>query len=242
MINKIYENQAITPNLAKLIDYDNDSGDIFISVLQMWVMKLPLRTQGTVLTGVRGCDLTPKYPLDSCERNLTAFIRYAIMNPFDDREIDKEPGCFMQSRINFDIFKPSKFGEYPLHYVMHLIHTLEVIAFYSPVDNVAKDAWQAYHKFVISFHLNPETFEQMTARLNEDRLKNNSIVEDSPEKIAAVFDSSQSYFGDEKINIYPENVGEIKRIYFKNDTEINCSELDNDEIKSTSINLLESLE
>ena len=27
------------------------------SVLQDWVMKLPLRAQGTILTGIRGCDL-----------------------------------------------------------------------------------------------------------------------------------------------------------------------------------------
>jgi hypothetical protein len=39
-----------------------------VSVLQDWVTELPLREQGTLLTSVRGCDLTPKYPLDSQER------------------------------------------------------------------------------------------------------------------------------------------------------------------------------
>ena len=32
------------------------------SVLQPWVMALPLRAQGTLLTGFRGCDLAPKNP------------------------------------------------------------------------------------------------------------------------------------------------------------------------------------
>lgn len=35
------------------------------SVLRDWVMELPLREQGTLLTCIRGCDLTPKLPLHS---------------------------------------------------------------------------------------------------------------------------------------------------------------------------------
>jgi hypothetical protein len=32
------------------------------SVLQDWVQELPLRAQGTLLTGIRGCDVAPKLP------------------------------------------------------------------------------------------------------------------------------------------------------------------------------------
>lgn len=59
------------------------------SVLQDWVMELPLREQGTLLTIVRGCDLTPKLPLDSIERRLVGALRFAIMIPADPREV----GC-----------------------------------------------------------------------------------------------------------------------------------------------------
>jgi hypothetical protein len=48
----------------------NLQGKEFQSVLQDWVCNLPLRMQGTLLTAIRGCDLTPKLPLDSTERNL----------------------------------------------------------------------------------------------------------------------------------------------------------------------------
>ena len=48
------------------------------SVLQNWVMALPLREQGTLLTAVRGCDLTPKFPLDSLERRLVGSIRFTF--------------------------------------------------------------------------------------------------------------------------------------------------------------------
>lgn len=154
----------------------NLQGKTFNSVLKDWVSNLPLREQGTLLTAIRGCDLTPKYPLDSIERNLTAFVRCAVMNPFDEREIDREAGCFMQSNIQDD-WKASAFGHYPLHYVMHLVHALEIIAYRCPDIDFMRQALVAYNKFVTSFHLNPETIEEMTERLGEDRMLKNSVVE-----------------------------------------------------------------
>lgn len=155
----------------------NLQGKTFHSVLQDWVCDLPLREQGTLLTAVRGCDLTPKLPLDSTERNLTAFIRCSIMNAFDEREIDAEVGCFMQSRIDFAIFRPSQFGHYPQHYVSHLIHALEIIGYRCPFPQIMSDARKAYMAFVKSFHLNIETILQMEERLSTDRIATGAIVE-----------------------------------------------------------------
>ena len=73
------------------------------SVLQDWVMELPLRFQGTLLTSVRGCDDEPKSWTKtgvafSQGRRLTAYIRCCFMNPADPREVDHEEGAFFQSR------------------------------------------------------------------------------------------------------------------------------------------------
>jgi len=73
-------------------------------------MELPLREQGTLLTAVRGCDDEPKQwtargIADSPGRRLTAFIRWAFMNPADPREVDI-PGAFFQS-VPPVPFKPS---------------------------------------------------------------------------------------------------------------------------------------
>ena len=72
------------------------------SVLQDWVMKLPLREQGTLMTAVRGCDSEPKQWTErgvaySPGRRLTAFIRWAFMVPADIREVDSQEGAFMMS-------------------------------------------------------------------------------------------------------------------------------------------------
>lgn len=148
----------------------------FQSVLKDWVCDLPLREQGTLLTAIRGCDLTPKYPLDSIERTITAFVRCAVMNPFDEREIDREIGCFMQTNLPVN-WKASTFGHYPLHYVMHLVHALEIICYRCPDPTFSVTAGVAYSRFVSSFHLNIETKEEMEARLGEDRTLKASVVE-----------------------------------------------------------------
>lgn len=144
------------------------------SVLQDWVMELPLREQGTVLTAVRGCDLTPKMPLDSTERLLVGWIRWCILNPADLREVGIK-GAFFQAYPPLN-FKPSELGHYPLHWVMHVVHTLEVIAYRYPTADVAEPAYDLYIKFVRSLHLKPESRIDMIRRLSEDRIASGEVV------------------------------------------------------------------
>lgn len=148
-----------------------------ISVLQDWVAEMPLREQGTLLTAVRGCDLTPKYPLNSLERRLVGFIRWSFMNPADPREVDAEPGCFFISQPpDLKAVKPSALGHYPWHWLSHVIHAMEVIGFRHPDEAVRASAHGIYVKLVHSAHLTPETFEQFEARLSEDRIATGEIV------------------------------------------------------------------
>lgn len=149
------------------------------SVLQDWVMELPLRYQGTLLTAVRGCDLEPKQWTsmgfsDSPGRRLTAFIRYCFMNPADPREVDI-PGAFFQSTPP-EKFKPSEFGHLPLHWYTHVMHALEIIGNCHPEFTFAQEANQLYQSMVHGLHLNPESREQMFTRLTEDRIVAGTVV------------------------------------------------------------------
>jgi hypothetical protein len=150
------------------------------SVLQSWVMALPLREQGTLLTAVRGCDVAPKVwgpngeVVDTPERRLTAYIRWCFMNPADPREVDI-PGAFFQSRPP-EPFKPSALGHYPLHWVSHVMHALEIVAHRHPTQEVGEQAWALYEALVHGLHLNVETCGQMGRRLTEDRMANNTVV------------------------------------------------------------------
>src|SRR4051812_47501502 len=113
------------------------------SVLQDWVMELPLREQGTLLTCIRGCDLTPKVPLESIERQLVGFLRWCILNPADEREIGITGAFFHDS---CPVFKPSLLGHYPMHWVLHTVHSFEVIGYRHPNELIAKRADLIYRE------------------------------------------------------------------------------------------------
>lgn len=150
------------------------------SVLQNWVMELPLREQGTLLTCVRGCDLEPKSWTSrgvsySAGRRLTAFIRWCFMVPADPREVDSQEGAFMMSTPPSP-FKPSEFGHLPEHWYAHAMHALEVIGYRHTDTYVAYQAREMYFAMVRNLHLQPETKEQMITRLSEDRFKTGTVV------------------------------------------------------------------
>lgn len=156
------------------------------SVLQDWVMGLPLREQGTLLTGIRGCDLAPKnvdtinerYGCSTgectAERTLTAFLRFCVMNPADPREVDI-PGAFFQSTPPAN-WRPSQFGHYPLHWYSHLMHCFEVVAYRHPDRITAALAWGIYERLAKNLHLKVETRAEMIERLSEDRFTNGTVV------------------------------------------------------------------
>lgn len=170
------------------------------SVLQDWVMELPLREQGTLLTGVRGCDLTPKHHNgDGPERQLVAFLRWCYMVPADEREVDI-PDAFFRSTPP-DHWKPSMFGHYPQHWYSHLMHCFEVVGYRRWHDATCKGtrhrheayrhgadilepvllcatcaAWSIYERLATSLHLTPETREAMIERLSEDRIELGNVV------------------------------------------------------------------
>lgn len=172
--------------LEHLTDWEMRDHKTLKSVLQDWVMRLPLRVQGTLLTGIRGCDLAPKIPLtisdphgcstgeSSAERALVAFLRYCVMNPCDPREVDM-PGAFFQSKPPCD-WKPSQFGHYPQHWYSHIMHCFEVVGYLHPEDNIKATAKYIYARLVHNMHLNVESYGQMLERLNEDRIANGTVV------------------------------------------------------------------
>ena len=150
------------------------------SVLQEWVMELPLREQGTLLTAVRGCDFEAKTwestsVAYSPGRRLTAYIRYCFMVPADPREVSLKEGAFMM-REPPAFFKPSEFGHLPQHWYAHVMHALEIIAHRHPDGYINRQAFHLYFKMVENLHLNVETKEQMITRLSEDRIATDNVV------------------------------------------------------------------
>lgn len=146
------------------------------SILQEWVTKLPLRHQGVLLAAVRGFDGWPKH---SEPKALVREMRALFLVPADARELVFGKG-FMSP---FDIEKSEpgfaalcrEMDALNLHYFAHLLHAIEVIAGHHPQPDVRFVYWRRYRALVNKLHLNPESREEMTARLTEDRVAKGTV-------------------------------------------------------------------
>jgi hypothetical protein len=175
-----------------------------LSEVRGWVSRLPFRMQGTIFAAVRGGDLVSK-PLvvrhthrfgnttchanlecdyshtdDAPERQLTQWLRYLTLRPYDEREVD-HPGAYMQSKPpHAGAWKPSMFGAHPMHWYMHLAHAYEVVGYEYPDDDdhlsLKVEAFEVYHRLVTSLHLPTESREHLWERMTEDRIATQNIV------------------------------------------------------------------
>ena len=139
------------------------------SILQDWVMGLPLRYQGTLLAAMRGCDSVPR---ECSAKNIIRAIRVACLNPADEREL-KYVGGYMSFNILVD-FDPAllefrrDLDHYPFHFVTHILHAIEVIGYTHPSGATRARFNAGYFALVRAFHLKPESgkelYERMTRR------------------------------------------------------------------------------
>jgi hypothetical protein len=146
------------------------------SILYDWVQELGLRHQGVLLASIRGCDGVAKH--DPSKAVMRA-IRAVVLVPFDAREL-VEPKGFMY-------YEPDAFiegintlakgmDEYPVHFIWHLIHAVEVIGYKHPEASVRYVFHAGYYKLVKKFHVQPESEQAMDSRLTEDRIKDNTVA------------------------------------------------------------------
>jgi hypothetical protein len=96
------------------------------------------------------------------------------MVPHDPREVDV-PGAFFQSRPP-ENWKASEFGHYPQHWYAHIMHCFQVVGYCSPSSHEALAAMRIYARFVTNLHLQPESRDDMLARLTEDRIASGEVV------------------------------------------------------------------
>ncbi|MCH8908916.1 MAG: hypothetical protein IH840_17665 [Candidatus Heimdallarchaeota archaeon] len=65
--------------------------------------------------------------------------------------------------------------EYPLHFVLHLMHAIEVVGYKHPNAKTRTLFYEAYTTIVSGFHLRPESPEDLDARMLEDRIATGNV-------------------------------------------------------------------
>ena len=138
------------------------------SILQSWVMEMPLRHQGVLLAAVRGCDNAPK---ENSAKPIVRAIRGAFMNPADPREVGM-PSSFMSwGLMEFEVTNFLKYWDhYPIHFIQHLMHAAQVIGYKHSANLIRMQFLDLYLRMVKKLHVNPERIEEMDSRLTEDRI------------------------------------------------------------------------
>jgi len=137
-------------------------------ILQEWVAKLGLRHQGCLLTVVRGCDTVPR---EDPSKDLSRVLRGVILNTHcaDATKaksfIEVPPMEEVLRRQNIFI---KDHDAYPHHFVMHVVHASEVIAYHHPDPGIAA-VWKAfYYAMCNKFHMTVETPDELNRRLDAD--------------------------------------------------------------------------
>lgn len=144
------------------------------SVLHDWVHGQSFQIQALLLTGMRGPDGCDKH---NPAKAVVRYLRGAVIKPAGEwanhptMPTGLNDNDFMWGE--YDVFKEYGIAfwrdhdAYPHHFIMHLIHCAEVLG-YLHTDPVIKSNWYwFYEKACDSFHMRPETKNQMLKRLND---------------------------------------------------------------------------
>jgi hypothetical protein len=140
------------------------------SILRDWVEALPPRMQGTLLTAIRGCDISGKHePVKHLVRAYRGLLLHsmndkpqtfiAIVN-YDDAADRSKLWQLMESLLD-------DHDAYPNHYLMHLIHSAEIVGYTHPHSG-CRSLWLSfYRRFCRKFHMTSESETELYARLDE---------------------------------------------------------------------------
>lgn len=134
------------------------------SILKNWVMELPIRFQGAILTGIRGCD---GHVREDASKVIVHGIRSVALVPANKKSTQN--GGFMDFELE-ELLPAMKVlsancDEYPMHFIVHVYQALEAIAYAHPDKAVALVFEEAYKMIVKAINLNVETREECYTRL-----------------------------------------------------------------------------
>jgi hypothetical protein len=137
------------------------------SVVKDWVLELPFTQQALLMLSLRGPDGCSKY---TPAKYICYFIRDVILHAaYPSYDGSFEPGGFMRNDYDNFAVEVDRFFEdidgYPMHFLMHLIHASEVIAYNHP-DELIRNNWLKFYLVACNnLHMHPETQKELIARL-----------------------------------------------------------------------------
>lgn len=137
------------------------------SVLHEWVHELTFQMQALLLTAMRGPDENNKY---NAAKAVIRYLRGVICKPAGDWDGSNNNDFMWGDYAKFKTYASAFWAdhdEYPHHFIMHLVHCAEVVAYKHPVLHIADHWGDFYWNACKAFHMTPETPDEMDRRLND---------------------------------------------------------------------------
>jgi hypothetical protein len=137
------------------------------SVLQDWVMELPLMQQATLISSVRGPDGVSKNGL---HKEVCRYLRYLSLNPAHDDHLTNPTDKFMSPNLRAVGTVLADFvhdhDHYPMHWLIHIVHAFEILGYKHPDPKHRLCCHRFYILMADCFHLAIEREIEMDHRLN----------------------------------------------------------------------------
>jgi hypothetical protein len=142
-------------------------------VLQDWVLELPFQMQTTLMSALRA----PDGRVEQGAKSIVTFYRGSLLKGGSiGRPLVSGEGCAYMRALPFE--NPANVGRLfqeflrhadalPFHAYDHFREAIEIMG-YHHADPAVRDAWGGMYKAMCdALHVNPETKEQLDARLND---------------------------------------------------------------------------
>lgn len=139
------------------------------SIMQEWAANLGLRHQGVLVAAVRGCDGALRE--DTCKW-ISRFYRGCLLRAHCS-DVRKASSFMIWCDSEKEFWEHANevlksYDHYPNHFLMHLLHAVEITGYYHSNLEVRKWWHEFYLRLVKKLHLYPESKEQLDARLGAD--------------------------------------------------------------------------
>ena len=134
-------------------------------VVRPWLSQTCSWKQQTVLlSSLRGCDGVQK---EDPSKQLVRGLRAVLLHSASTRD---QEATFMKP-VGFDeacgIFL-NNLDHYPVHWLMHFSHAVEIVAYKHPDCHVAETWWEIYRDLCLALHVGVESEDRCDERLRDD--------------------------------------------------------------------------
>ena len=127
-----------------------------------------------LLTAVRGCDTAPKDDPSKmfCRMLRGTFLVCHCGDPMKAQSFIESPlvpinNPLDECKSRFTAFRKN-LDHYPHHYVMHIVHAVEIIGYYHPDGQIMECFHEFYCQLVKGLHVTLERKDALDRRLNAD--------------------------------------------------------------------------